>query len=312
MAITQLSSVAVDQAAYDRNVYFALRAELYFDQVADVMPTAQSMPGTSVVFDQWTDLAAATTPLTETSDITPATMSDAQVTVTLVEYGNAVQTTAKLRGTAYVDVDRVGANVIGYNAGLSIDEVAAQVLVAGTNVSYSGAATSRVTVAAGHTLSGPNAARGAAMLRSRNVPTFNGYYAAFIHPLVSYDLRQTTGAAAWQDPHAYSAPENIWAGEIGAFQGSRWVETPRAPVFADAGVGGTVDVYTTTFVGRQSLAKAWSVQDGNGPQPQVVRGPVTDMLRRFEPIGWYWLGGYSRFREASIQRNESSSSLGTN
>jgi hypothetical protein len=39
---------------------------------------------------------------------------------------------------------------------------------------------------------------------------------------------------------------------------------------------------------------------------------VTDNLRRFQGVGWYWLGGYGRFREASLFRQESASSIGTN
>jgi hypothetical protein len=52
--------------------------------------------------------------------------------------------------------------------------------------------------------------------------------------------------------------------------------------------------------------------DGNGVVPKVVRGPVVDSLMRFNPIGWYWLGGYGRFREASLRRIDSSSSIGSN
>ena len=39
-------------------------------------------------------------------------------------------------------------------------------------------------------------------------------------------------------------------------------------------------------------------------------GPVTDLLRRWVPLGWYWLGGFSIFRQASVYRIESTSSLG--
>ena len=34
-------------------------------------------------------------------------------------------------------------------------------------------------------------------------------------------------------------------------------------------------------------------------------------LRRFVPLGWYWLGAYGIFRQASVMRIESSSSLGS-
>jgi hypothetical protein len=65
-------------------------------------------------------------------------------------------------------------------------------------------------------------------------------------------------------------------------------------------------------MGRQALAKAYSQIDGNGAYAKVVRGPVVDSLMRFNPIGWYWLGGYGRFREASLRRIESASSIGAN
>jgi hypothetical protein len=49
----------------------------------------------------------------------------------------------------------------------------------------------------------------------------------------------------------------------------------------------------------------------SGPQPQVILGLVVDKLQRFVPVGWYWLGGFGRFREEAIVRYESASSIGT-
>lgn len=320
MAYTETSSLSVDQVAFDRLAYFALRSELLFDAAADVMPTQQAMPGSSVTFTIFNDLTAATSPLSEAVDVTAVAMSDSQVTVTLAEYGNAVITTAKLRGTAFVDVDTVAANVVGYNAGISIDSVVRDVLAGGTNVVYGGGGattpTARNNVTATDTIEANDVRKITAQLRGANVPTFNGMYMGYIHPDVSYDLRSETGIAAWRDPHVYVDTENIYNGEIGAFEGVRFIETPRAKIFENASDGsgstGTIDVYCTHIMGRQALAKAHSITDGNGPLPQIVRGPVVDTLERFQPIGWYWLGGYGRFREASLRRVESASSIGAN
>jgi len=313
---TTTSSVSVDQVAFDRIAYFALRSELLFDQAADVQPTAQSMPGTGVTFTIFNDLSAATSTLNEVTDVPPAAMSDSQVTVTLNEYGNAVITTAKLRGTAYLDVDAVAANVVGYNAGDSIDQIVRDVLAGGSNVVYAGGGSttpsSRATVEAEDIIEANDVRKVTAQLRKANAATFNGLYMGFIHPDVSYDLRKETGAASWRDPHVYQDTAGIYNGEIGAFEGVRFIETPRAKIFEDAGDGDTVDVYCTHIMGRQALAKAHSASDGNGSVPRIVRGPVVDTLARLQPIGWYWLGGYGRFREASLRRIESSSSLGAN
>lgn len=312
-AYTTTSSVQYSQAAYDRMAYFALRPELYFDAVADVQPTRQSMPGSSVTFTIQSDLSVASTTLNESTDVSAVALATSQVTLTLSEYGNAVITTALLRGTAFVELDPVVANVIGFNAGISIDTVARDILKAGTNVRYAGQATSRNTVIPTDTLKAANVRRALADLRGANVATIGGLYVAFIHPDVSYDLRSETGAASWRDPHTYSQPGEIWNGEIGAFEGFRFIETPRAPIFADAGSSTTLtDVYATLFLGRQALAKAFSVTDGNGAFPKVVVSPITDHLRRFVPMGWYWLGSYGRFREEALRRVESASSIGAN
>ena len=405
------TSLGLAQVAYDRLARFGLRPELYFDNVADVKPTNQSMPGTSVTFPIVSDLPIASTPLNETTDVTPQSISESNVTVTLAEYGNAVVTTAALRGESYVEIDPIVANVIGYNAGVSIDEVARNTLEQGTNVQYGskGFAGSAATTRAGivntvssstyQTLHAADVRGAKAFLRSNNVPNFNGFYTAFIHPNAAYDFTSETGSATWRDPHTYSQPGEIWAGELGAFEGVRFIESPRSPRFAGAGAGGSsltlyadntgtttftagavtayftaastnlnnsgnpqvgdvvttagtftgggttatvtsvsissttayassltlslavvtsgattlskggADVYGTLFLGRQSLAKAWSMVDGNTEQPHVVPGPITDTLRRFVPWGWYWLGGYSIYRQASVYRIETISTL---
>ena len=315
-AMTTTGTSGWDSTAFDQYAYYALRPEIYFDMVADVQPTNQSHAGSAVTFTQVSDLAVASTALNESIDIDAVAMADSPVTVTLVEYGNAVNTTAKLRGTSYIDVMRTAANVVGFNAGISVDTVARDVLKAGTNVRYAGpgTATSRLTVSPGDTLAGNNVRRAVAELRGANVaPAKNGLYVGWMHPDVSYDFRGATGGANWRDPHTYSSPEAIWNGEIGSFEGVAWVETPRAPLFADSGSSTTLtDVYRTMIAGRQALAKAYSYVDGNGPYPKVVPGPVVDKLRRFLPMGWYWLGGYGIFRQAALRAIESSSSIGTN
>ena len=62
-------------------------------------------------------------------------------------------------------------------------------------------------------------------------------------------------------------------------------------------------VYSTILCGKQALAEAVAVE------PNVVIGPVTDSLMRFRPIGWYGVLGFSRYREASLYRIESGSSI---
>ena len=314
MAYTTTASVDYAQTAYDRLAYFAYRPELYYDRAVEVKPTRQSMPGATVVFTIQNDLPIASTALNESTDLTPVAMSDSQVSVALAEYGNVTVTTAKLRGEAFVEIDPIQANVVGYNAAVSIDEIAKNIAQAGTTVDYAtgtGAAPiSRASITPLNTFGAANVRLEKARLRRANVPTFGGAYVAYIHPDVSYDLQGQTGTNTWTDPHTYSQPDEIWQGEIGQFQGVRFIETPRAPWFGNAGSSPTTtSVYGTLFMGRQALCKAHSIVDGNGDNPHIVPGPVTDYLRRFLPLGWYHLVGYGVFRQAALRRVESSSSI---
>ena len=70
MALTVQASTDFAQKAYELMTFYALRPELYHDAVADVRPSNQSQPGSSVQFTITADLALATTPLNEQTDVT--------------------------------------------------------------------------------------------------------------------------------------------------------------------------------------------------------------------------------------------------
>ena len=312
MAYTGTGDVSSDTTAFQQLAYFALRSQPMFEMVADVRSTAQSHNGSAVQFNIYNDLSQATSALTEDSDVTAVALGDSTVTVTLAEYGNAVITTAKLRGTSFLNVDADAANIIGYNMVDSIDKVVSDVANGGTNVIYGGSAGSRAAVAAGDIITADKARAAVADLRTASAPGFeNGNYLGMVHPDVAYDLRSETAVTdviAFQIRQDATSVRN---GSIGVFGGIEWIENPRAGLLADAG-SGTTDVYQTLICGRQALAKAFSRAPGFGEDPSVVFGPVTDTLRRFNPVGWYHLVGYGRFREASLQRIETSSSIGAN
>ena len=338
MAYTGASTIDVSKAAYEQMAYFALRPQMLYDALCDVEPTRQTQPGTSVQFTIFSDLAPASGALSESTDVTAVALSDSTVVVTLVEYGNAVISTAKLRGTSFIQVDPVFGDVLGYNAGISIDSVVRGVAAVGTNVWYSagqGATSAQISTAqtnarggistssaAGSLLSSADILTVQKKMRANNVQPFGSYYGAVIHPSVAYDLQNETASAvtAWRSPHNYAAPEQIWAGELGEYLGFRFIESPRAPVFGGVSGGqfsggaysgsGTTTVFATLCLGRQALAKAYSIVDGNSAYPHLVDSPVTDSLRRFVGWGWYWLGGYSIFRQASLWRIESAATLG--
>jgi len=312
-AFTGVGNLAYDTTAYNTLAWFALRPELYFDDCADVDSTPQTHRGASVQFDIVNDLAPQTATLSETVAPDSVALSDSQVLLALEEKGAVVKTTRLVRATSYIPLNPVVANAVGFNAGISIDELSRLILVAGTNVRYGGAATSRVTVAAGHIIVSDNVRRAYTDLTNASVRPVEGpFYRAYIHGDVAYDLKKETGDTGWRVVHNQSLPQAIINGDLGTYEGFRFVSTPRNVPFTDAGVGGTVDVYPTLFMGKQALAKAYSSGEGYGAMPWVGPGPITDPHWRIVPMGWYWLGKYGVFRQAALRRLETSSSIGAN
>lgn len=397
---TTQGALDIVQTAYDRYARFALRPQLIYDQCADVQPTNQSMPGSSVQFTIMNDLAPVTAPLSETIDVTPVSLSDSVINVALQAYGNAVVTTGNLRAYSFISVDPLVANILGYNAGISIDGLSRKALDSGTQVMYASgsgatalqsAVTTRVGVTTSNTISSIDIRAARARLTSMNVEKFGNLYMGIISPDVVADLmsESMSNNGGWRSAQIYGNPDAIYNGEVGTYEGVRFLEASRAPIYSGAGVAaaysagtltlsnvansangtasgtytgatpvpgsavtagtavltgtwtiqsagggaftitsasgttsattGTVtsaayytglDVYGTLIMGKQALAKVWSVMDGNGPYPHTVPGPVVDRLRRFVPNGWLWYGGYGMFRQQSVIRIESASTLG--
>lgn len=293
------------KAAYDRYVEFALRSQPLFRNLADKRPVQQAMPGSSVVFSLYQDLAAATSTLTETTDPDAVAISNVNtVSVTLNEYGNTVLNTRKLGEFAFSDVDPAIANIVAYNMADSIDKIVVNVLRAGTNVIYSGSATATSGLTAGDDIEGANIRKAVAKLRAANaVPKDSMLYAAYMHPEVAHDLRAETGGNSFEDIRKYTDPNvgNILNATTGVYGGAYVVETPRAYVGTDG--QGSRKVYRTIVAGQQALAEATAVEPG------IVVGPVVDKLMRFRPVGWYSLQGWSRYREEALYRIESTSSI---
>ena len=220
---------ALVTTAYDQYVRMALRSIPVMRALADVKPVQQAMPGSSVVFSIYSDLAQATSTLTETSDVSSIALGNpSQVTVTLNEYGSAVTTTKKLNLTSFNDVDSALADIIAYNAADSLDNVVGQTLVGGTNVIYGGSATSSATVVAASKMTVSNIRQAVTELRTNKaLPRMGELYAAYVHPRQAADLRAESGTGGFQELTKYVDRTPFVAGAVGVIEGAYIVETPR-------------------------------------------------------------------------------------
>lgn len=303
---TALSNLVKE--AYDTSVRLALRSQPQFRAVADTRPVSQAMPGSSVVFNIHQNLATATTPLDEIVDPDSVALNNTTVvTVTLEQYGNhAIVTDLLEQFTFDGSLDASAVATIANNMADSVDEIVATVLNSGDN-NIVESSTGAVTVVDNAGLAGASVTKAfsakdvrfaVAKLRAASVaPAAGGAYIAFIHPDVSADFRTETGEAAWVAPHAYVDTANIYAGEIGTFNGVRFIETPRAPKSA-------AGVYTTFILGAEALAEA--VADEFHVE---LNGSIVDPLNRKMAIGWKGTAGWSIFRPEALWAVQSISTL---
>ena len=295
------------QTAYDQYVRMALRSIPVMRALADVKPVQQAMPGSSVVFSIYSDLAQATSTLTETSDVSSIALGNPnQITVTLNEYGSAVTTTKKLNLTSFNDVDTALADIIAYNAADSIDAVVAAVLTGAgnTNIIYGGNATTTNTIDINDTMTVSDIRQAVTELRTNKaLPRIGELYAAYLHPRQTADLRAETGTGGFQELSKYTDRTPFVAGAVGVIEGAFVVETPRVP-FAVNTNSPAVNVYRAVIAGREALAEA------QGQDISTVVGPQIDALRRYHTIGWYYFGGFNILRTAALYQIQTAATNG--
>lgn len=295
------------QPAYDLLYRWALNVLPQYRQFVDVRPAHPAMSGSSITIEQnqyfsEATVTAAKTPLNELLDVDAVAIpAPLPVVLTPLEYGFANVRTLKLVNRTMVPVDPIIAQAVADHQRKVVDSLIQDKLASATNTQFTGAAVSIVTTAATHTLTADKVRQAVLKLRTASsVPWFGDLYAAGIHPAVVYELRRETGSGGWRNPSEYGiSQENIWNGEIGAFEGVRFVENARTRVAADG--ASSAFVARTYFFGKEALAEAIVVE------PHVVLGPQVDRLQRFQPIGWYGDLDFKIFRNESLVLNYSGS-----
>ena len=243
MATTSTSTMTnLIQTAYDKYVEMELRSEPMFRKFADKRPVDVTNPGATVVFQLHNDLSRVTSALSETADIDAVALNNTnKVQVQINEYGNAVTTTERLALESLSAIDPAVADMLAYNQRDSLDAIVYNVLVNPATGRYNGASAADETVVNGvdktatatSTIAAADIRKAVAKLRGASVqPKDGSFYVGLLHPDVSYDLRTeavSSGSNVWQQPHTYTEAGvgNVWAGEIGVYEGVKFIESPR-------------------------------------------------------------------------------------
>lgn len=286
-------------AFYDRTLLeraVALFVHARWGQVRDIPQNA----GTSTIkFRRYANLSAATTALTEGVTPTGSALSVTDITAVVAQYGDFVTVTDVLSYSSQDSVLMEASEIMGDQAGDTLDQLTRDVLVAGTNVIFSGTAnTQNDHVAAGDvaTLANVKAAVLALKLAKAkkvtrminptdgfNTTPINASYIAIVHPSNSGIFKAMTG---WLDVQKYPTQKDVMEGEIGSLEEVRFIESTNAKILTAAGTGG-IDLYPTLVFGMH----AYGVSRISGKAMQNIVHPLgsagsADPLNQRATSGW--------------------------
>lgn len=295
---------------YDRQLLTRTVPELLYAKFGQRKRIPQGS-GRIVEFRKFSGLAVATTPLTEGALYT--NLKDLTVTATtatVAQYGDAIGFSDLVSTTTIDPLLKESTDILAEQSAETIDELVRDTVTAGTTVFYAGARVSRVTLAATDIITVADVANIAMQMKLNRARKIDGSWQAITHPRVTFDLQRT---AEWRDANNYHQTGRPFDGSLGQLYGVKFWETDKAKVFADAGVGGVVDVYTMLVIG----AEAFGVVDLAGHNLRTIFKPLgsagsADPMDQQSSMAWKVTFGVKRLQEAFMLRYECSTSTGAN
>lgn len=286
---------------YDKNLIENAKPNLVHAQFGQkrVVPKGA---GKSVEFRKYDPLPVATTPLTE--GVTPdgKKLKVSTVTANLNQYGDYVAISDMLELTAIDNNILEAQDILGDQAGRTLDTVTREIINGGTNVQYAGGKAARTALTTADVITDADVKKAVTTLKNGLASRINGSYVAIIHPNVAYDLMSS---ALWEDVKKYD-PKDLYEGELGRLFGVRFVESTEAKVFMQ----GEVKVYSTLFIGQN----AYGDVDLSGAALETIikqkgSGGTADPLDQRSTVGWKAAKTAAILTEAFMVRLESCSSI---
>lgn len=232
-----------------------------FAQVRDIPRKA----GTNVIkFRRYGSLTANTTALTEGVTPTGVALSITDIVATVAQYGDYVTLTDVVEMETKDPILTETAELLGEQAGDSLDQLCRNVLAAGASNQYASTAVSTATVASAmklnraevkeavRTLKGNNARPITKMVNPStgfNTTAVGKSYIGIVHPDTTYDLDDATG---WIPVEKYPNKSNVMPNEVGSLAGVRFIESTNAYTVAGTLV---TTVYGTLIFGQNAYAQ---------------------------------------------------------
>lgn len=186
---------------------------------------------------------------------TPAEQSAPSLTLTTITplfYGSWIGHTDELELTQFDPIISEISSILGEQAGLSADTLIRDTMVANATDDFSGAATSRVTLdAPQHNISYADFVKQYAALQAANALPLEGQnFVVIIHPYTYATLMQDSTFVNLFVQETSDSP--IRSGLVGTILNCKIYISSNAASYANGGVGGTTDVYSMLFIGKEA------------------------------------------------------------
>jgi len=271
--------------------------------------------GMNINFRRFERPATSTTALTEGTPPAVTNLTVTAVPATVAQYGayDVVSDVLANQGIDAVMTEFRG--VFGEQMGLTIDVLARNVLVAGSNVKYATAVGSRGAMSPGVYLSASLLAWGAAQLQRRSarpIAKAGGNYVAFIHPDTWKDLLADAQILAALQGAASRGPDNpLFTGATFDWSGIRCVRTSNArhwsPVASTA-----AGSYATVIIGEEAYGEVkFGFDTADVKVKSIGSAGAADPLDQYGTVGWKAAYTCVRLNEDFIQRIEHATSAAT-
>lgn len=296
------TSVKLDnltRVVYAREIEFKALPVMRFFQFATVKTELGTTPGLTIQMLTYDNLKLGGK-LVEGTRMETQALSSSMKSITVEEKGNAIAVSELLLQSSFDNVMASATTLLGRDYALVLDCDLRNTALKGTNVIYADKkdgtkVSARTELDATCTLKVSTIKDGIEILATNNAPKYQGAsWICFVHPHQSRTLRDDP---AWINASNYGAPDQLFTGEIGRIDDTRFIETtlmcngkaPEAdPSFKNELKNGVssnaVDVYQAVIFGDNYYAVAFGL-------PVELRDNGVIDFGREHGLAWYSIWG---------------------
>lgn len=286
---------------YSKEIEFKALPLMRFSQFASVKTELGVEPGLTISMLTYDNLKLGGK-LEEMKSMATQALSGSLKQITVSEHGNAVSNSELLIRSSFDDIMATTTTLLGRDYAMVMDCELRDVALSNTSRIYARKSngekvTSRAGLDSTSTMKVSTVKDAIEVLATANAPKYaNTSWICFVHPHQSRDLRDDN---AWINASNYGAPEQLFNGEIGRIDDTRFIETtimcngacaegePAYKAELKHGASGAptdVDVYQSVLFGDAYYGIAWSL-------PVELRDNGVEDFGRKRSLAWYAIWG---------------------